>query len=113
VTNFLGFVNRHRTTVPGLAQSLGRNRRPARLQSRQRDRVLRRRNQECEHQAADRDESAEVEQRHSPERAKTDLRIVAQCDGSDCQQNPQFRGADTAKRHLEHASDGRREEHFA
>ena len=99
--------------MPGFAQSLGRSRRLARLESCQRHRVLRRRYQEYEHQAANRDESAEVEQRHSTEKAKTDVRIVAQCDGSDCQQNSQFAGADSAERHLEHASDRCREEHLA
>ena len=99
--------------MPGFAQSLGRSRRLARLESCQRHRVLRRRYQEYEHQAANRDESAEVEQRHSTEKAKTDVRIVAQCDGSDCQQNTQFGGTDSAERHLEHASDRCREEHLA
>ena len=99
--------------MPGFAQSLRRSRRLARLQSCQRHRVLRCRYQEYEHQAANRDESAEVEQRHSTEKAKTDVRIVAQCDGSDCQQNSQFGRTDSAERHLEHASDRCREEHLA
>jgi len=113
VTNSLESVNRHRTTVSGFAQSLRRNRQLARLQPCQRDRVPRRRNQEYEHQAPDRDESAEVEQRHSTEKAKTDLRIVAQCDGSDGQQNSQFGRTDSAERHLEHAFDRCRQEHLA
>jgi hypothetical protein len=45
--------------------------------------------------------------------AEIDVRIVAQCDGSDRQQNPQFCGADATKRHAEYTSDGRREKDFA
>jgi hypothetical protein len=99
--------------VPGFAQSLRRNRRLARLQPCQRDRVLRHRNQEYEQQATDRDESAEVEQWHSTEQAKTDGGIVAQRDRSDCQQNSQLGRTESAERHLEHASDCCRKEHLA
>ena len=113
MTNSLGFVNRHRTTVPGFAQSLRAAWWPARLESCKRDRILRGRNQECERQATDRDEPPEVEQRHSTKETEADVRIVPQRDGPDCQQNPELGWTDAAERHPEYTSDRRREEHLA
>ena len=84
-----------------------------RLQSRQRNRVLRRRNQECDTQTRDGDEPPKVEERHSTEGSQADVRIVAQGDGSDRQQDSQLRGPDPAERHPEHTSHGCRQEHFA
>jgi len=113
VTNSLGSVNRHRTTVPGFAQSLLGERPAARLESGKRNRVLGGRNQEREREAANCDESAEVEQRHPTQAAEVDVRIVAHGDSANCQQDSKFGGTDAAKRHLEHASDGRRQKDFA